>query len=75
MLPFDLILLVYHEVLVIFVKIPILYGSPGIQIAHPVCYSKKDSLQLNNLTLKVKGAAPLGNLSIWKPRFGGLTWG
>ena len=23
----------------------------------------------------VKGAAPLCNLSVWEPRFGGFTWG
>ena len=24
---------------------------------------------------KVKGAAPLCNLSVWEPIFGGFTWG
>ena len=27
------------------------------------------------LKVKVKGAAPLCNLSVWEPRFGGFTWG
>ena len=24
---------------------------------------------------RVKGAAPLRNLSVWEPRFGGFVWG
>ena len=29
----------------------------------------------NSYHLKVKGAAPLCNLSVWEPRFGEFTWG
>ena len=31
--------------------------------------------QLKIYLKEVKGAAPLCNLSVWEPRFGGFTWG
>ena len=40
-----------------------------------ICYKVKASLLLAGQILKVKGAAPLCNLSVWEPRFGGFTWG